>query len=170
MKSKSPLILTACVTATVFFWIGHLTSEYAPQPPLQVNVPEPPPCPECVQEACPEPVVCPEPAPLALHHKVMEAKCETRVADAYVRGLEDNEDACKICEQAVKEFSSCKLEECGKEYYSWNFDMSHLGFATMLMDTEQSHWHMCCEELIRVWPTPEGEYGTYPEDFPGYCK
>ena len=170
MKTRFQLLLTGCISATVSFWIGHLSSEYAPQPALQVNVPEPLPCPECVQEGCPEPVACPEAPPLALHHKVLKAKCDTRVADAYVRGLEANEDACKICEQAVKEMGSCKLEECGKEYHSWSFDMMSLGIQTMSMDVEQSHWQRCCEELGRVWPTPDGPLDTYPEDFPSYCR
>lgn len=158
--SKFDLILTGAISAAVFFWLGYFSAEFQ----YEMSEIEFPviPVPEC-----PEPKECP---PLALHDKVMEAKCEARIADAYVRGTEDAHDAALICAQAFNELKSCKVKECGQGYMRLSLDMMSLGLQTMHMDVEQSHWHRCCEDLIRVWPTPGGEYGTYPEDFPKYCQ
>lgn len=174
MPTKTQTTLVVLVTATAAYWTGRVTTQIREGGTVLIDPAEIgtcPACPACAAWApCADCPACPDPAPLALHQKTLEAHCDVRVADAYVRGIEDARDLAKACDDALEALQVCKVEKCQDQIWDIEFSLMNVGIETMLRDNEVSHWGLCCEELLRQWDEPPGEYGEYPANFPSYCQ
>lgn len=171
MPTKTQTTFALLVTAVAAYWAGHVTTAIQEEVAVLVDGDDVGTCPPCAAwTPCADCPACPPPAPLALHQKTLEARCGVRVADAYVRGIEDARDLAKSCDYALEALQSCNVAECQEPLWEIEFSLMNVGMDTMLRDNAVSHWSMCCEELLRKWPEPPGEYGEYPANFPGYCQ
>ena len=162
------IAITFFLTASIWFWIGRLTSEPDPEP-IYIELAA---APWVEQEECVcQPAACPaiECPMWPLHKKALAAKLETARMDAYLSGAESIWWSTELCEDAVTfgPYPACSQEvQC---LWDVEYDLGRLGLRVRMESLENSNWWKACRELLRVWPTESEVEGNYPSDFPKYC-
>ena len=166
MKNVRNIVIICAVTAPIWFWIGHITSEPDTEP---IHIELAAPWVEHQEHVC-QPEECPviECPMWPMHKKVLAAKLETAKMDAYLRGAESIWWATESCEHAF-EHGPPACSQAVQQVWDVEYDLSMLNLRVNMESIENQNWWKACRELLLVWPTESEVEGNYPDDFPKYC-